>query len=278
MHPEGYDHIIWTFEAREKLSLAALVILGLNWVGSLHSEYYHVWGKKFTATKFMFLWSRYVALATLIAHYCFIHLFLARGPVAPSFCRGWILFLSLSCTSLQMSLVVILLLRVWAVYSKNMKLVMVVAALVVLPFIVSFELIGRNILHDDNLNDQCDLRQTPIEAAPLAAVSFLSHLALWFTIFRKRNYVMPNDKRLMDTVVNTGNVSFTVLTLIVAVMIPYCFATHSVNIVLIFVVPMVPISMLSCKMVINMFRLRTDRPPDFWIQAKSYLLRSLHPL
>lgn len=37
----------------------------------------------------------------------------------------------------------------------------------------------------------------------------------------------------MDTVVNTGNISFTVA-MIVAVMIPYCFATRSVDIVMIF--------------------------------------------
>lgn len=155
----------------------------------------------------MYLWSRYIALASLGSvfvpgdpilisslirlfrvHYSFIQTFLARGPVSPSICRWWFLFLALSCTSLHTSLVAILLLRgktviiafghpaefspqVWAVYRNNMKLVIGVGAVAALQFAVSFELIGRNIVHDHNFNGRCDLRRTPIEAAPLAFVA-----------------------------------------------------------------------------------------------------------
>ena len=123
------------------------------------------------------------------AHYCLVHFLLERGPVPASTCKGWFMFLAVSCSLLQMNLVAILVLRgefpnltfrpqstsltlplVWALYREDRKVVFAVCTLVVLPFVVSFVLIGRNVVAGDNFNQQCDLHHTPIEAPVLACV------------------------------------------------------------------------------------------------------------
>ncbi|PPQ70857.1 hypothetical protein CVT26_014080 [Gymnopilus dilepis] len=274
MPPGDIHHVSLSLPASNYLSLVALVLLGTDWIGSIRSEYEHVWSKKFTVTKLMYLCSRYIPLATVIAHYCLVHFLLERGPVPASTCKGWFMFLAVSCSLLQMNLVAILVLRVWALYREDKKVVFAVCTLVVLPFVVSFVLIGRNVVAGDNFNEQCDLHHTPIEAPVLAAVYLMSHMVLWFLIFRKRNYVAPNDKRLLDNVVNTGNISFTVL-VANGLMIPICYAMHSVNMILIFIFPMVSISMLSCNMVISMFRVGSAERPSKFLDTGEIVLTSV---
>ncbi|PPR06814.1 hypothetical protein CVT26_003840 [Gymnopilus dilepis] len=264
-------------ELRNYLSLAALAFVVLDCIASLPLEYRYIWRSKFTATRLMYVISRYGALITLSIHYAFIHLFLGHGPVAAPTCRKWFLFLAGSSTVIQMSLVVILVLLVWALYKKNTKVVAGVVALAVLPFAVSFELMGRNIFQDQNFNADCELRQTPIEAAPLAVVVVLSHLALWVLIFRKRKPTRPTETRLMDSVVTIGNISFAVpscelhnsltggrpLTFSRCVVTPYCFAAHTVDLVIIFIVPMVAISILYCKTVLLLLSYKSESSSKF---------------
>ncbi|KAF8878153.1 hypothetical protein CPB84DRAFT_1852420 [Gymnopilus junonius] len=129
-----------------------------------------------------------------------------------------------------------------------------------------------NALRDEDFNEKCDLRRTPIEAAPLGAVVFLAHFALWLTTFMKRNIVQGNNTAVMDTLVNTGNWSFSVLSVISTVTIAYCFATRTVNPVIIFVLPATLVSLTSCKMVINMRRLKSESTTASPIDSEDFVL------
>ncbi|PPQ71728.1 LOW QUALITY PROTEIN: hypothetical protein CVT26_007638 [Gymnopilus dilepis] len=266
-------------DARNYLSLAALVLLTLDTLSSCKLEYVYVWGARLSWIKAIYMWARYAVLAALVVHYTLVHVFLARGPVSPGRCRAWFLFLASLSTTLQICFDGLLLIRVWALY-KQRKIVIALAIPVVLQFVTAYILIGRNALKDEDFNEKCDLRRTPIESAPLGAVVFLTHFALWLTTYMKRNMAQETrNAAVMDYLVVTGNWSFSVLGVIAVGTIAYPFAIRTVNPVIIFVWPSVLISMtvrrsranrdeleadcidILSHMVINMRRLKSEPSP-----------------
>ncbi|KAF4618546.1 hypothetical protein D9613_009724 [Agrocybe pediades] len=191
-----------SFNLRNYLSLFALILVFLDSIWSIKAEYKFIWPAP-RGPRFLYLWSRYVALATLIAHYVFVHVVLSEGPVSPFRCQVWFAVLAVSCVSLQCALDAILILRIYALYLRNPK-IFILLTLVAIPYLIAFILVVRNVLKEDAFNHHCDLKHTPIEAVPLGVMTILSHLAMWLATYSRRN-IAEGRATVVDLVVKGGH-------------------------------------------------------------------------
>ncbi|KAF8167112.1 hypothetical protein B0H34DRAFT_680297 [Crassisporium funariophilum] len=245
------------FDVRNYSSLGALVFLFLDHLSSCKSEYSHIWKAPSSSGKHMYLFARYFALATQIVNYTLIQTVLVHAPVKIGQCQAWYIFLFVSSLVLMAVFDGILLLRVYALYSKSIK-VSLLALPVALPFAICFCYIGRNIyLEDTPFTPTCDLPKTPLEAAILVPTVVIAHMMLWVATFAKRN-VAQGHATVVSLVVHEGGWTLVILCAMVAGITPYPYVVQSTNPFVMYVWPTTIFSITSCRLIMNMRQLKTE--------------------
>ncbi|KAH9478225.1 hypothetical protein JR316_0008678 [Psilocybe cubensis] len=229
-------------DARNYSSFAALAVLVLDHVLSCRSEYKYIWQAKFRLPQFLYLISRYWALSLQIMHYTFVQKYLIHGPVSSSLCKIWFSLLGSGCIMMGVCMNLILLLRLYALYMKDSK-ILALALPLIGQHVVALVVVGRAVFKDDAFSDTCDLYHTPIEALPLGILTIVSQAAVWLAAFKKRKIAQA---AVLSLVVRESHWTLAVFGVLAAIMIPYSFATQSVNPFIIFVWPTTFISMTTC--------------------------------
>ncbi|KAF8156088.1 hypothetical protein B0H34DRAFT_520797 [Crassisporium funariophilum] len=255
MIPEEFTIRPNEFKISNYSSLAALVILLLDHGSTCTSEYTFIWRTPSCSAKHLYLFARYFSLAVQVLNYCLIHTVLVHAPVKVAQCQAWFTFLFVSSGLSLATLDAILLLRVYALYQKNLKVCLLVLPLS-LPFIISFG-IGRHIYINTAFNPICVLQRTPFEAAFLVPTVVIAHMAVWVTTFARRN-VAHGQAAVVRLVVHEGAWTVVVFCAIVAAIAPYSYTTQSSNPFVIYVWPTTVFSITSCRLIMNMRRLKTE--------------------
>ncbi|CAA7261242.1 unnamed protein product [Cyclocybe aegerita] len=227
-------------DKRHYSSLAALVLLVLEYASMFKYEYALIWKSPHSFVKSLYLGSRYLALAAEIAHYSLIHAFLLHAPVNLETCRAWFLFLIASCTVLMAILDSVLFLRVYALYEQDRR-AYALALLLFLPYVPTAVLIWRNAFLPHSFSNTCDLTMAPLETIVIGSTFVIGHLALWIASYSKRN-IAQGQSVVVKLVVYEGACVFVLLSAIVAGMVPYSFISQTGNPFVLFVWPIAGIS------------------------------------
>jgi len=243
------------FEARNYSSLAALVFLVLECLSNSRAEYNFIWRAPTTVVKFIYLISRYSALLGLAVHYCLIHLFLIDAPVKLEQCRIWYIFTFGICATTMAALDIILLLRVYALYGKNVRVY--VLALPLIPQFVVASILMERASHTDMFNSHCDKDTSPIDCSLMGSTVLLAHVALWVATFRKRNL---GDAAVLQLVIREGACIVLMLVGIIATTLAFAVVSDSSNLFVIFVWPTALISTITCRIILNMQTLKIESP------------------
>jgi len=244
------------FEVRNYSSFAALVFLMLECFSNCHSEYIYIWKARPTAVKYIYFISRYTGLIGQIVNYILIHVLLI-APVKPERCRVWYLFLLGTCAIALASLDAILLLRVYALYRQNMK-VHILALPLILQFVVASVMSERATRHC-TFNSYCDKPTSPIDISLIGGSVVLAHAALWVATFAKRN-VAEGRAAVVQLVVREGAWVVLILIGVIAISSTYVVVSELVNPFTIFVWPTALISVITCRIILNMNKLKIEVP------------------
>jgi len=243
---------------RNYSSLAALVILLLECISNIHSEYTYVWRARHTVVKYIYLLSRYLGLTALLVHNVLIHVVPTDDSVKPELCRVWYLFLFVVCAIIIAALDVILLLRVYALYlyKKNAK-VHILALPIILQFIVASIQIDR-VSRCHNFTSYCH-RSTSLKDAGLTGGSVvLAHASLLVATLAKRNVAEGRAVVVRLAVRESAGIVF-VLFGIVAGQSAYAVVSDSSNPFTFFVWPTAIMSAITCKIILSMNKLKIEQ-------------------
>ncbi|KAF8816825.1 hypothetical protein BYT27DRAFT_7181294 [Phlegmacium glaucopus] len=246
-------------EIRDFSSFAALVFLMLEYLSNCHSEYKYIWRAQPTPVKYIYLISRYSGLIGQIVHYSLIHVFLIDAPVKPERCRVWFLFLFAICSILVASLDAVLLLRVYALYRQNVK-VYILALPLILQFVVGSVMMER-VTQSHVFNSYCDKETSPTEIGLFGGTVLLAHAALGLATFAKRN-IAGGRAAVVKLVVREGAWIILIFFAIVATSATYAVVFDSANPFAIFVWPTAVISVITCRIILNMNQLKTELPQE----------------
>lgn len=244
------------FNVRNYISLASLLCLVIDYASTCKFEVNHIWRRPKVLVSFLYLFSRYTGLITMIAHFVLVHKLLAHAPVPLKICRNWFLVFLASCAIQVLVLDSILFLRAYALYKKNPK-VFLLTIPIILQFVIAAILITLKFSNENVFNHQCDLQTVPFDVVYLAISVILAHGALWLVTFVQRK-VAGGEAAVVKLVVHEGAWIFVLLLAIVAGIFPYSYASRVGNPTIIFGLPTTMISIASCRIIMNMRRLKVE--------------------
>ncbi|KAF9480367.1 hypothetical protein BDN70DRAFT_920611 [Pholiota conissans] len=253
------------FNVRNYTSLVALVFVAVDHIWWAKAEYQHIWRlATFNRTAsliigVLYIWARYSSLFTLIAHYVFIHKFLAKGSVSDKKCSAWFLVLFVDSWSLVLVLDIILFLRVYALYSKNKK-TLVLAVPIIVQFVIP-TLTFWSVFRDKSFDYKCNFKfrnSQKMETVLQGVVVIVAHASLWVAVFVKRNAGRGPYTLIVKLVVHEGFCTFAILLALVSGLAPHLYASRSANPFILFVWPITVISITACRLIMNMRSLSVE--------------------
>ncbi|KAF8998835.1 hypothetical protein BDQ17DRAFT_1361650 [Cyathus striatus] len=109
--------------------LTSLVVLIYDHATTFRFEYQHIWKRPVTPVKCLYLFCRYLGLICQIVNIILLFTKLYQPPIDPLICGYWYAFLITSLTVLGSALHAIMMLRVYALYGKNVKVGILLAVL-----------------------------------------------------------------------------------------------------------------------------------------------------
>jgi len=235
--------------------LAALVFLLLEYFSNFRSEYTCIWRARPTVANYIYISSRYLGLIGQIVHHVLIHVFPIEVPVKPELCRVWYLFLFGVCAIALANLDAILLLRVYALYRKNTK-VYILSVPIIVQFIVASVQMER-VSRCHNFNPYCNKPTSLMDVGLAGGSVLLAHVAILLAIFAKRN-VAEGRAAVVRLVVHEGAWIVSCLVGIVAAESAFAVVSDSSSPFDFFVWPSVLMSVTTCRIILNMNKLRIE--------------------
>ncbi|GLB40024.1 hypothetical protein LshimejAT787_0705340 [Lyophyllum shimeji] len=248
--------------ARNCSAFAALSVLIWDGLITYPHEYQHIWKTPTGAVKRMYLLTRYFGGISQITNVA-----LMLGPLAPvsipmRTCAIWFGFQLISFLSLMFTLEMVLSLRLYALYQQNRNIGMLLLFSISTAIILSF-VCGVRTVSRIGFDEACVVRKSPREFAYFSVISFLRHVFLWIMTIRKRNVGrLGGSERapVVQLMLRDGAWIFAVVSALLATVTPYTYLIPVVAQAM-FPWPITLLSVLTCRLILNMQRLKMRTPP-----------------
>ncbi|KAF9477699.1 hypothetical protein BDN70DRAFT_994780 [Pholiota conissans] len=240
---------------RKWSAVATQVLLVYEYTITFRSEIRYIWGSPVSFVKAIYLFSRYYGLVVQA-----VNLYLVSGPLAKldipeHVCRRWFYFLISSGCTLAAALDAILMLRVYALYLQDDRVGLFLAALFSAQRVV--EGILAPIVLDVPLDSICDLRKTHKASIYFGISIMIKHTILLVMTLAKRKLAALGAP-VVRLVRRDGIWVVVLLFAIFATIIPYSFVKQVAKAHVVFGWPMSLISILCCRMIMNMQQLNVN--------------------
>ncbi|KAF9463218.1 hypothetical protein BDZ94DRAFT_1259404 [Collybia nuda] len=253
----------------------------LIWDGllSFSDEYKYIWRGPWTAVKVIYIFSRWFGITIQIINCALVSSpTFSLSQLPPEICRQWFGFQTFAGSCLLGTLVAVLALRVYALYNKDRRIGILLIVILSTTFIISVVL-GILTVRALQFDGNCGAPTPPKEAAYFRHHLFLQHsihstdihtysvllisvhsLMLILTI-HKRNIGSHDGTRVpvIRVVIRDGAWVFIAVCAMLSVMVLYSFAIIVAAHVL-FPWPITMVSIFTCRLVLNMQRLKVDDP------------------
>ncbi|KAF8900702.1 hypothetical protein CPB84DRAFT_1778704 [Gymnopilus junonius] len=236
--------------ARNICSLAGLVWLIWEYVVTWHNEYRYIWGGSMNRVKYIYLFSRYFAIAAQVVNTCLVFFPLSRLPVGRRECEAWLLFMIVSACLLMLAVDIVIMLRVYALYNCSLRIALFLAFLLLGQIAVATTCTALTIPKTP-FGPTCDVLKTPLDAAYIMAAAIFSQTVLLILTVRKRK-VAFGQSPVVDLVVRDGAWVFALIVSMFVVIIPYLLVAQVAKPYVILVLPLSLLSIMACRLILNM--------------------------
>jgi len=186
---------------------------------------------------------------------------MSRVPIDPATCRIWFIFLFASCAMLSAALDFILMLRVYALYQRSLKVASLLLTLFSVQTIAA-TIAGHSSIRHKTFNETCDLNGTPYESAFLGAAVIATQSVIWSMTLAKRTLVIRQSTPLVGLIYQDGNYVFITICAMVVCALPYSFGANMARAHVIFIWPQAFFSIAACRIIINMQRQQRNDSPN----------------
>ncbi|KAF8965453.1 hypothetical protein BDZ97DRAFT_783013 [Flammula alnicola] len=271
-HYVGYE----TIEARLYISLASVVCLLWEYVLTLSHEYTYIWKSQLTVTKWLYLLLRYVPLICQVANHIVTRILFSKRPLSPSVCAIWFAYQTVYLQITIHLFELVLLVRVWALYKKDVK-VSIFLGVVYVSEIGVMVYAGFHVNYLLRYDGTCLVENTPMyHAIILCVAQIVVQVIIWVMTWYKqanpfKEWQGPSYKIMVSRAFRDGLVVFLLFCTLFAVPTAYSLRvrslTHSV-----FTLLTTVLSVAGCRVIINVQTLtlhRSGASPDSEVQLTS---------
>jgi len=147
---------------------------------------------------------------------------------------------------------------VYALYQRNIKVVLFQGILMVVEVVFEIHSIIVTVRHGIFRLDNCDGKGTPRAVFYFAGTLFLSQLSLWALTYFRRN-IVDGTLPVIRLMTRDGLSALIVVCALLSMTLPYITISEYSSPYVIFSWPIVFISILTCRMIVNMQRLKVGR-------------------
>ncbi|KDR79385.1 hypothetical protein GALMADRAFT_137227 [Galerina marginata CBS 339.88] len=235
---------------RNVSSLGALVWLIWECIITGYNEYQHIWRGPMNRVKLLYLFSRYLAICAQVANTYIVFFPLSILPVPRDECQIWLIFLTVCACLLLAALDLVIMLRVYALYNRSLKLGLFLAFLLLIQAAVVTACTRITVPHVP-FGPSCDALETPADVIYFMATVVFSQTVLLILTVRKRK-VAFGQSPLIDLVVRDGAWVFVLIVSMFVAIIPYSFIVQVFKPHIIFVWPITLLSVTACRLILNM--------------------------
>jgi len=211
--------------------------------------------------KWVFLFSRYFGIASQIAGCILTAGPLAHVPIEPRFCKVWFTFQVSASRCLFSALEIILSLRVYALYDKSYRMGLLLGCWLSVGFIIVLGFGVASALNTPS-DSICNAQGPSRDAAYVSVAMIVTHTFLWSLTVTKRSIPLNDGWRrnpIVRLVIRDGAWIFFAIFAISVAMMPFSLVNHVMTHV-IFSWPMGLVSILTCRLVLNMQDLKPQNP------------------
>ncbi|KAF8976416.1 hypothetical protein BDQ17DRAFT_1551202 [Cyathus striatus] len=256
---------------RNVSSLSSLTVLVWEYLLTCGDEYQYIWIRPFTFVKAVYLFSRYIALISLIINNVFVLGRFSTLPVAREECQIMFQVLTALSCSMLAALDFILMLRVYVLYNRSWK---VAAAFIGMLFVeaVLVSACSSHTVPVVPFDGACNVTKTPYDVIYFASSVVLTHCVLFFMTIARRKIGFGRTP-IVQLIVRDGAWIFVLVISILSVNVPYSLYTEIARPHLVLGWPAVLLSTATCRLIINMQRLPLNS--DYSIQFTSVVDMSM---
>ncbi|KAF9003221.1 hypothetical protein BDQ17DRAFT_488917 [Cyathus striatus] len=253
---DGFEQDMSAIRERNYTAIGAVVILIAQHVFSFHNELRFIWKRPLSYIKWLYIFLRYFSLVFQSFN---LYLTLSRfsePPFSPNTCRMWSLAMQIASTLNLLALDIVLMLRVYALYLKDIR----IGVLMLLLFLVGIGLhVGNSFIIYTNaeFGSACNLKKL----SPLTFY-FISALVIMKTVIwgmtAARTQFLPRNIPVVQLVIYDGIWMIFLLWALYIANIPYAIATDFLKLHIFYICPITFFSITGCKLIINMQRMAVE--------------------
>ncbi|KAF8997482.1 hypothetical protein BDQ17DRAFT_854153 [Cyathus striatus] len=234
--------------------LAALVVLVYDHVITFRFEYNCIWKRSLTPVKFVYIFCRYSSLICQIVNAALLFTKLYRAPIDPLLCRQWTRFLITTCTVQGTMMHSIVMLRVYALHRKDLKIG-------ILLFILLIAMAGSTLYtwwfpHHD---DVCNLKHATSSMLPYRIWMIAVETIILTLTIAKMN-VAAQYANIAEKVVRDGGGFFALMT--VALILPSVQAVGAAITSFSFIWMLTISPVMTCRLIRGFLQMDEDASLD----------------
>ncbi|KAF8953492.1 hypothetical protein BDZ97DRAFT_226354 [Flammula alnicola] len=238
---------------RKWSTLASLAVLSWEYILTSGDEFRHIWRRPITVVKITYIFSRYFALVVQSVNF-----YLVSGPlwsvsIHETVCRKWFVFLITAACCLMAALDLILMLRIYALYLKDVR----IAALLVLLFCAQIAVdavLSPRMTFNVPFDCICDTTKTHPDIMYFCTSIWVTHLPLVILMVAKRNLTQLGVPVARVVTRDGAWIIIPVFSLFSAIA-PYSFISQVSKAHIVFSWPISLLSIACCRMIMNMLKL-----------------------
>ncbi|KAF8954657.1 hypothetical protein BDZ97DRAFT_438528 [Flammula alnicola] len=253
--PNAIDYkLVENLSLRKWSTLASLAVLSWEYILTSRDEFRHIWRRPTTGVKITYIFSRYFAIIVQS-----INFYLVSGPlwsvdIPDTVCKQWFMFLIIAACCLMAALDVILMLRIYALYLKDIRIAVLLVLLFCAQIAAEAVLSPRTIL-DVPFDCICDTTETHPNIIYFCIFVWVTHLPLGILTVAKRNLAQLGVP--VARVVTRDGIWIVILVCsLFSAIIPYSFISQVSKAHVVFGWPISLLSITCCRMIMNMLKLR----------------------
>ncbi|KDR76910.1 hypothetical protein GALMADRAFT_155619 [Galerina marginata CBS 339.88] len=242
--------------SRKCACISGLVFLIWDTLSAFDKECAFILKTPLTGVKFLYLFARYFGIASQILSVVYVTGPLSITPVSSETCRRWWYFQILTLVALQASIQTVLVLRVYALYKKNV-FVGCILTFAILTGMGLFLYFGVGAFDDLEYSAACIVTIPPRQMVRLGGCLITTHsIILGFALCKYWHGLQEGwaDIPVVSIVMRDGSSTFVA---IVAMLVAFMNFSFRVKNIFHIVVPLVAssLSVRACRLIINMHSL-----------------------
>ncbi|KAF9553214.1 hypothetical protein CPC08DRAFT_713957 [Agrocybe pediades] len=243
--------ILQGLRLRKQFALAMLSVLLYEYAVTCKDEYRHIWRKPFNAVLGVYLFSRYLALtAQVINTFLVVAGPLSQPVTSDRVCPIWFAFQVASTSSLLIALDVILVLRIYALYLRSIRVGLFLGFLILLTLLTTI-IVGPMTVFEIRYNSVCEALHMHHTFMYLGAVGGVLHISLAILTAAKWNLAKMGIP-VAKLVARDGAWTLAFIFVLLAFLFPYSMASHKAKPEITFMCPLTMISIATCRIIMNM--------------------------